>query len=105
MWKKFRKQVLRLPAPFRNVYVLTALLFIVWMLFLDDNNVMVQYRRHSELSSLLEKKEFYTEQTKKTEEAYAELTSNPATQEKFAREHYWMKRDNEDVFVLVEETP
>ena len=45
----------------------------------------------------------YKDQIKQTDKAYAELTTNPATQEKFAREHYWMKRDNEDVFVIVPE--
>lgn len=80
---------------------MTGVAFVVWMAFLDDNNLLTQYRRHSELSSLLEKKEFYIEKTSKTREEYAELTTNPVTQEKFAREHYWMKRDNEDVFVIV----
>ena len=60
-----------------------------------------QYRRRHELGGLLEKKKFYLQQIEGTQKELSELTSNPATQEKFAREHYWMKRDNEDVFVIV----
>lgn len=52
---------------------------------------------------MLEKKNFYVQQIKETNKQISELSSNPATQEKFAREHYWMKRDNEDVFVIVTE--
>lgn len=64
---------------------------------------MNQFHKHQELSAMLEKKSFYVKQIEETNKQYAELTSNPASQEKFAREHYWMKRDNEDVFVIVEE--
>jgi len=73
------------------------------MTFFDEYNFITQYRKHRELSALLEKRKFYRDQIKVTNEAFAELTTNPATQEKFAREHYWMKRDNEDVFVIVPE--
>ncbi|MFM2306963.1 MAG: hypothetical protein RLZZ367_1632 [Bacteroidota bacterium] len=85
-----------------NPFFITALVFGTWMIFFDESNLISQYRKHKELSDLLEKKKFYTDQIKETNKAYQELTTNPATQEKFAREHYWMKRDNEDVFVIVE---
>ena len=103
MWKKFKKKISKLPWWVTNPFVITGAFFVVWMSFLDENNFISQYRRHSELSSLLEKKAFYKEQTEKTNKEYQELTTNPATQEKFAREHYWMKKDNEDVFVIVQE--
>lgn len=85
-----------------NPFFITAIVFATWMIFFDESNLISQYRKHKELSALLEKKKFYTDQIKETNKAYQELTTNPATQEKFAREHYWMKRDNEDVFVIVE---
>jgi hypothetical protein len=103
MWKNLKKKISKLPWWASNPFVVTAVLFSVWMVFFDENSLPVQYRKHSELSSLLEKRKFYTDQIKITDKAYAELTTNPATQEKFAREHYWMKRDNEDVFVIVQE--
>ena len=102
MRHKLKIHYRNIPPVFKNIYFLTGTCFVVWMLFIDDNNLMVQYRRHSELSSLLEKRAYYLQQIEQTDEEYQELTSNPETQEKFAREHYWMKRDNEDIFVIVE---
>ncbi len=84
-----------------NPFFITAIAFSVWMIFFDQSNLITQYHKQCELSDLLEKRKFYHNQIKETDKAYAELTTNQATQEKFAREHYWMKRDNEDVFVIV----
>lgn len=103
MWNKLKKKFKTLPPFLRNIYFITGMFFLLWMLFIDDNNLWTQFRRHRELSSLLEKKRFYLQQIGETEQQYNELTTNPATQEKFAREHYWMKRDNEDVFVIMKE--
>jgi hypothetical protein len=102
MWKKFKKRVNSLPPVLRNIYFIALVLFAIWMVFIDDNNLVSQYRRHHELSVLNSKKKFYLDQIAQTQKEYNELTSNPETQEKFAREHYWMKRDNEDVFVIVQ---
>jgi cell division protein DivIC len=103
MWKKLKKNISKLPWWATNPFCIAIVMFVGWMLFIDDNHVLNQYRKHEELSALLEKKDFYVQQIKKTDKEYFELTTNPATQEKFAREHYWMKRDNEDVFVIVQE--
>ena len=103
MWKKLQKKISKLPWWMTNPFFITAIAFGVWMTFFDESNLFTQYHKHCELTDLLEKKNFYKEQIKQTDKAYAELTTNLATQEKFAREHYWMKRDNEDVFVIVPE--
>ena len=86
-----------------NPFFLVIIAFAVWMTFFDESNLLTQYRKHCELSDLQQKRQYYRGQIKQTDKAFAELTTNPATQEKFAREHYWMKRDNEDVFVIVQE--
>ncbi len=62
---------------------------------------MVQYHRRQELAELSKKKNFYKLEIAKVENQYTELTTNAETQEKFARENYMMKKDNEDVFVIV----
>lgn len=101
MWKNLQKRIASLPKWLTNIYFICGVAFVVWMVVIDDNNVINQYRKHSELSVLLEKKKFYLQQITETQKQLSELTSNPATQEKFAREHYWMKRGNEDVYVIV----
>jgi len=101
MWKKLQVRIAALPKWLTNIYFIFGVAFAVWMLAIDDNNVINQYRKHAELSALLEKKKFYMQQITETQKEYTELTTDKNTQEKFAREHYWMKRDNEDVFVIV----
>lgn len=101
MWKRLQEHIARLPKRLTNIYFICTVAFVVWMVAIDENNVVNQYRKHAELSALLEKKKFYLQQITETQKQLSELTTNPATQEKFAREHYWMKRDNEDVYVIV----
>jgi cell division protein FtsB len=103
MWKNIQKKVSKLPWWMTNPFLLVIIAFSVWMTFFDESNLLTQYRKHCELSDLQQKRQYYRDQIKQTDKAFAELTTNPATQEKFAREHYWMKRDNEDVFVIVQE--
>lgn len=101
MWTQLKKRAQKLPSFLRNPYLIVGVLFLVWMIFLDENNLVNQYRKYRELHDLLEKKDYYAQQTKRTQKELTELTGNAATQEKFAREHYWMKRDSEDVYVIV----
>lgn len=103
MWKQLQAKIAKLPWWVTNPFVIVMVLFSTWMVFFDECNLITQYHKYSELSALLEKRKYYKDQIKETNKAFSELNSNPATQEKFAREHYWMKRDNEDVFVIVEE--
>jgi cell division protein FtsB len=75
--------------------------YFSWMAFLDENNLMVQYKRHRKLKELEKNKDYYSAEIKRVSHELYELSNNPETLEKFAREHYWMKRPDEDVFVLV----
>jgi cell division protein FtsB len=102
MLKKIKELFLRMPAIFRNIFFLAGVMFSVWMLFFDENNLVVQYHRRQELADLNKKKNFYKIEIAKVENQYTELTTNAETQEKFARENYMMKKDKEDVFVIVE---
>lgn len=72
------------------------------MLFFDRNDVFTQGQRKRELRSLQESKEYYTNEIAKERKVSEELKSNPATIEKYAREKYLMKRDNEDIFLIEE---
>ncbi len=74
--------------------------FIVWLAFFDQNNFLVQYDFKKELKSLKQDHEFYIEEIKKTKAELEDLTTNPVTLEKFAREKYLMKKDNEEIFVF-----
>src|ERR1700761_1086903 len=92
----------RLIDLFKNKYFLIAAAFVVWMIFFDTNDLFSQYQYHQELSKLKQERDFYQKETAKVAKDLDELTSNPEKLEKFAREKYLMKKDNEDVFVIVD---
>lgn len=94
----------KLIALFRNKYFLATAFFVVWMLFFDKNDVISQYEYHSQVSKLEDEKAFYEKETDKSRKDLKELDSNLSSAEKFAREKYFMKKENEDVFVVVKST-
>ena len=85
----------------KNKYFLAIVIFAVWMLFFDKNDMISQYGYSEQVSKLKQEKDFYLLQTTAVKKDLNELDSNLNTVEKFAREKYFMKKDNEDVFVIV----
>ncbi|MBK7212327.1 MAG: septum formation initiator family protein [Bacteroidales bacterium] len=97
----FRKIYDRIPRFIRNKYFLVLLVFVVWMLFLDRNNFMSQIGLWSDLHKLQEEKKFYLDETAKDSVAYYKLMNDSIEAEKIGREKYMMKRDSEDIFLVV----
>lgn len=96
----FQEVLNNLPAPLKNRYFLILGLFFFWMIFFDKHNVLVQWRLQKTLNSLENDMTFYSEQVKEAERMQKDLKVN---QEKFAREKYYMKRNNEDVFIIIKD--
>jgi cell division protein FtsB len=96
-------QMRRLFDLIKNKFFLATAAFIIWMIFFDKNDLFSQYEYHQQLSKLKQEQEFYKTQTAQVNKDLDELTSDKAKLEKFAREKYLMKKDNEDVFVIVHE--
>ncbi len=91
----------RIPTWLKNKYLLTALVFATWVLFVDDRDFITTHFRHvSELHKLEARKLYYEDQILTVRKELDQLKSNPATIEKYAREKYMMKKDNEDLFVV-----
>lgn len=93
----------KLPKAFRNFYIVTGLIFLVWMLFLDSNDFLSRYKLTAKLRSLEGEKEYYAEKISEVEKDREELMGTRELLEKFAREKYLMKKDTEDIFIVVEE--
>ena len=93
----------RLIDLFKNKFFIVTIAFIVWMTFFDKNDLVSQYEYHQQVSKLKQERDYYKVETDKVSKDLDELTSNPQKLEKFAREKYLMKKDNEDVFVIVKE--
>ncbi len=92
----------KLPKPFRNFYFITTVIFLAWMLLLDSNNLIARFHLSSKLNSLENEKEYYEEKIKEVEKDHQELFGDNESIEKFAREKYLMKKEKEDIYVIVE---
>jgi cell division protein FtsB len=92
----------RLISLFKNKYFVVTLAFVIWMVFFDKNDLFSQYQYHQQVNQLKQERDFYLKETAKVHKDLDELNSNPKELEKYAREKYLMKRDNEDVFVIVQ---
>ncbi|MBN8684921.1 MAG: hypothetical protein J0L99_19905 [Chitinophagales bacterium] len=95
----FQSIMRRLPAPLQNRYYLTLTIFFFVMVFLDRHNLWTQWRLQQSISRLEQDKNFYQNKIK---EAKDEAEDFELTKERFAREHYFMKQRNEDVFIIVD---
>ncbi len=93
----------KVPAFLKNKYAITGILFGLWMLFFDQHDIVSQLQLQSELRQYEEDKEYYRKRITETEKDLNELLTNEDNLEKFAREKYLMKKDNEEVFVIVKD--
>lgn len=87
----------------KNRFVLVGLVFLVWMVFFDSNDLISQYKYKKKLRQLEENKNFYLEQIELVKQDKEELFTNLEKLEKFAREKYKMKRDDEDLYIVLKE--
>lgn len=101
--KKWIAKYKSLPWYLKNIYFAILFFFVVWMIFFDANNIFYQFKLSHKLNELEQEKSYYTEEINEVYELKEELFSTDEKKEKFAREKYYMKRDNEDVFIVVEE--
>ena len=86
----------------RNKYVIVTVFFLVWVLFIDTNNLFIWIRDMGVVSSQERQKEYYREAIRQTDEKLQELTSNKDSLEKFAREQYLFHQKDEEVFIITE---
>src|SRR5574339_164682 len=97
------KLLTNIPPWLKSKYFISFAVFIAIMFFFDKNDVLTQLNRRKELKELQQSKEYYTTQIQLESKELEALKSNPGILEKYAREKYLMKRDNEDLFVIIEE--
>jgi cell division protein DivIC len=92
----------QLPSWLKNKFFLATGVFVVWLLFFDDRDIMSQLKHNRELNKLEESRDYYLEEIRQTSSELNKLKSDPATLEKYAREKYRMKKDDEDLFIISE---
>lgn len=86
----------------KNKFLLTGALFVIWIALFDPNSWYDRNRLEEKKEKLIKEKEFYVDKIKKDSLSLKELKTNKENLEKFARENFLMKKDNEEIFVIVE---
>ncbi|HMQ46539.1 MAG TPA: septum formation initiator family protein [Saprospiraceae bacterium] len=90
----------QLPAPMRNRYFLVLVLFFAWMIFFDRHDFLTQWQLNRSVNRLEKEKEELSGQIKEAKQERLDLEVH---KEKFAREQYYMKKNNEEVFIIPDE--
>ena len=85
---------------FYNKYLITGIAFAIWMMFFDRNDLPSQIRRSSELYKMKQNQKNMALLITNTERELQLLKTNPETLEKYAREKFLMKKDNEDLYIV-----
>ena len=88
------------PSYLRNKYAIIISLFIIWIIFFDNYNLIRQSKIKKEIKQLEENKNFYSKEIKKDSIEYHELLNSDEKKEKFAREKFLMRKENEDVYII-----
>lgn len=88
---------------FRNKYILFTAFVLVWMLFFDRHDLFFQWKMNQKIQSMEKDKALYQAEIQKLNHHKDLLLQQEEVLEKYAREQYWMKKENEDVYIIVSE--
>ena len=84
---------------FKNIFIIIFTIYAIWMLFFDANSLIIHNELNNDISDLEDEKEFYLKEIEKDNKELEKLNNDEGL-EKFAREEYYMKRDNEDIYII-----
>jgi len=83
--------------------IFTSVLFLLWLLFFDSDNFIKQREDQHKLDQLTEQRDYLKQKIKADKQKIEELKTDNKNLEKFAREEFLMKKENEDIFIIREE--
>ncbi len=87
----------------KNKYFIATVLFTAWIVFFDENSFVSRHKNNQRLEELLHQKEYYINRIQEDKEKLQDLNAGKNELEKFAREHYFMSKPDEDIFIVIEE--
>lgn len=82
-----------------NIYVLVLTVFVIWMLFFDTNSLLIHLELRKEIRKLEKQQEFLKTEIEKDKKIIQKL-SDPVELEKFAREEYYLKKKDEEIYLI-----
>jgi len=91
----------KIPPVFRNKYILTIIIFLVWILLFDSNNIIARFKDMRNLHKLKIDREYYIKRIEVDKKKLHELKTDNHNLEKFAREQYRMKKPDEDLYIIL----
>ncbi|WP_027001337.1 FtsB family cell division protein [Hugenholtzia roseola] len=83
-----------------NFYFWFTFAFLIWIMFLDGNDLINRFQMQSKLVELEEERTFYLKQIEQIKAQERALEIRTDNLEKFAREQYLMKREGEEIFII-----
>ena len=87
---------------FSNKYLIITVLFIIWMLFFDTNSYLIHHELNNDIKKIEKNKEEYLEEIM-NDKLFIEKMKDSSEIEKFAREQYYLKRKNEEIYLIEHE--
>ena len=85
-----------------NKYVLILIFFLVWMFFFDTNSYFIHKELNEDIESLEKSKDYYQQEIKK-DKGFIQKMKDSNEMEKYAREKYYLKKENEDIYIIQHE--
>ena len=82
-----------------NLYILISVVFFIWIFFIDSNSILVNIKLNKEISELKDRKDILENQILMDKKIISNL-QNPDSLEKYAREKLYMKKENEEIFII-----
>ena len=98
--KQINELIDKIPNYLKNKYLIAIILFIVWITFFDNFNLIKQSKIKKNIKQLEENKKFYIQEITKDSSEYYDLLNDAEKREKFAREKFLMKKEDEDVYII-----
>ena len=89
-----------IPSILKNKYLITGVAFLVWIFFFDPKDIPSSINRIETYKKLQKNEQHLNKQIAETSKDLDLLKTNPQTIEKYARENYMMKKNNEDLFII-----
>ncbi len=84
----------------KNKYILSLIVFSLWLLFFDQNNLVARFNEIRRIRQFEADKNYFKERIRTDSTRLNELKTDRENLEKFAREQYLMKRENEEIFII-----
>lgn len=82
-----------------NIYVLVSVVFVLWMLFFDTNSLRIYWSLNNKVKELEKQKQSLIQEIK-ADQAFIQRMKDTTSMERFGREKYFLKKNNEDIFII-----